>query len=158
MKSKKIEIKWAFIFTATTLLWMLLEKAVGLHDVYIDKHAIYTNLFAIPAILVYVLALRDKSINTYHGKIPYIKALKSGIWLTLFTTILAPISQYITSTLITPDFFVYAIEHAIENGQMDAESAEEYFSTANYVRISLIGTPIMGLLTSAVVAAFIKTK
>lgn len=158
MKSKKTEIKWALIFTAITLLWMLLEKAAGLHDVHIDKHAAYTNLFAIPAILVYVFALREKSANTYHGKIPYIKALKSGIWLTLFATILAPLSQYITSTFITPDYFSYAIEHAIEKGEMDPETAESYFSTANYVRISLIGTPIMGLLTSAVVAFFVKTK
>jgi hypothetical protein len=39
-----------YVFTIMTLLWMLLEKSVGLHDKHIDKQAIYTNLIALPAI------------------------------------------------------------------------------------------------------------
>jgi hypothetical protein len=158
MNPRFSEIKWAFIFTATTLLWMLAEKATGLHDIHIDKHAVYRNLFAVPAILIYVFALREKRAQTHKGEINYWETLKSGIWLTFFATLFAPISQYITSTLITPDYFAYATEHAIENGNMEPEYAEEYFSMSNYIQISLIGTPIMGVLTSTVVAAFIKTK
>lgn len=32
----KIEIKWAVIFIAMSLLWMVLEKLTGLHSTYID--------------------------------------------------------------------------------------------------------------------------
>jgi hypothetical protein len=46
----KVEIKWGVIFFLMTLVWMFLEKIAGLHDQYIDKHPVYTNLIAIPAI------------------------------------------------------------------------------------------------------------
>ncbi|MDY0089018.1 MAG: hypothetical protein RBR78_01495 [Flavobacteriaceae bacterium] len=69
MKNLKIEIKWAVIFSLMMLLWMLLEKLTGLHSTHIDKHAYISNLFAIPAILIYVLALKDKKKNFYNGQI-----------------------------------------------------------------------------------------
>jgi hypothetical protein len=71
MKSIKIELKWAFIFTIMSLLWMALEKVTGLHDVNIEQHYIYTNLYAIPAIVIYVLALKDKKHNFYGGRVNY---------------------------------------------------------------------------------------
>jgi len=66
VKSVKIEIKWAIVFFVATLLWMLLERLVGLHDQYIDQHALYTNFFAVIAIGVYVLALLNKRKQFYH--------------------------------------------------------------------------------------------
>lgn len=60
MKNLKIEIKWAIYFAVMSLVWMLLEKWSGLHGKYIDYHLYLTNLFAIPAILFMVLALKDK--------------------------------------------------------------------------------------------------
>ena len=67
MKNLKIEIKWAIIFALMTLVWMLLEKLSGLHGKYTDYHLYLTNLFAIPAIWVMVLALNDKKNNFYNG-------------------------------------------------------------------------------------------
>ncbi|MFN7327183.1 MAG: hypothetical protein ACK5SQ_11430, partial [Chitinophagales bacterium] len=61
MEKFAVEIRWALVFGAMSLLWMMLEKMAGLHDQHIAKHAIYTNLVAIPAIAVYVFALRDKA-------------------------------------------------------------------------------------------------
>ena len=52
IKQFGIEIKWGIIFSFMTLLWMIMEKGVGLHDQYIDKQMIYTNLIAIPIILL----------------------------------------------------------------------------------------------------------
>ena len=46
MKNIKIEIKWAIIFAVMGLVWMFIEKLVGLHNEHIDKHAIYTNFIA----------------------------------------------------------------------------------------------------------------
>ena len=67
MSKYKIELKWGIIFTLMMLVWMVLEKIAGLHDEHIDKHAIYTNFVAIPAIIVYVLALLDKRKGYYNG-------------------------------------------------------------------------------------------
>jgi hypothetical protein len=57
MKKYKIEIKWAIIFSVMGLLWMVLEKLCGLGK-YIDYHLYLTNLFAVPAIIAMVMALK----------------------------------------------------------------------------------------------------
>lgn len=60
LKQFGIEMKWGIIFSVMTLIWITMEKAVGLHDQYIDKQMIYTNLIAIPALILYFLALLEK--------------------------------------------------------------------------------------------------
>ena len=67
MTNLKIEMKWAIIFSVIGLLWMLLEKLIGLHSTHIDKHMYLTNLYAVPAIIVIVLALKEKKKNFYAG-------------------------------------------------------------------------------------------
>lgn len=64
MKKYRIEIKWGAIFALMSLLWMVLERIVGLHDEHIELHATYTNFVAIPAIAIYVLGLLEKGKNT----------------------------------------------------------------------------------------------
>ena len=61
MQKYLTEIRWGLIFTAVMLLWIWIEQLTGLHDQHIAQHATYTNLFAIPAILVYVLRCGRKS-------------------------------------------------------------------------------------------------
>lgn len=158
MKSFKTELKWGVIFTVAGLVWMVLERAVGLHDELIAYHAIYTNLFAIPAIVIYVLALIDKKKNFYNGEMTYSQGFMSGLLITLFVTILSPLSQYITSTYITPYYFNNVIEYTIRENQMTREDAEAYFNMKNYIIQSVIAAPVMGILTSAIVALFVRSK
>ncbi|MCK9450237.1 MAG: DUF4199 domain-containing protein [Bacteroidales bacterium] len=158
MKNLKIEIKWALIFVLTSLIWMLLERLSGLHSQYIDKHAIYTNLFAVPAILVYVFALRDKRNNFNEGIISYKQGFISGLFITLFVVLINPLSQYIISTIISPDYFANAIAYAVDTGKMTPTEAREYFSLKSYIIQGFIGVPIMGVMTTAIVALLIKRK
>ncbi|MEX2601575.1 MAG: DUF4199 domain-containing protein [Balneolaceae bacterium] len=152
----KIEIKWALIFVVATLTWMTLEMLTGLHDTQIDKHATYTMLFAIPAIAIYVIALRDKRENHYGGVMTYKQGFISGLIITLIVTVLSPVTQFITSTVITPDYFVNVIEYAVEQGELTREAAESYFNLRSYIIQGLIGVPVMGILTTAIVAFFVK--
>jgi hypothetical protein len=158
MKMKKylIELKWALIFAAMTLAWMLLEKLLGLHDRYIDQHPTYTNLIAIPAILVYVLALLDKRKNFYGGHITYQQGVVSGLLITLVVTLLSPLTQVITSLVITPDYFANAIAASVKANYFTQAQAEAYFNLQNYVIQGLIGAPIMGTITTVIVAFFVK--
>ncbi|MCU0436978.1 MAG: DUF4199 domain-containing protein [Raineya sp.] len=151
-----IEVKWAFIFIMMTFLWMLLEKATGLHDVNIEKHPIYTNFIAIPAIAIYVFALLDKRKNYYEGYMSYKQGVITGLIITFIVTLLTPLSQYIILTFITPDFFTNAINFAVENKKMTLIEAQEFFSLKNYIFQSLIGAPVMGILTTLIVS--ITTK
>ncbi|NLO51749.1 MAG: DUF4199 domain-containing protein [Bacteroidales bacterium] len=156
MKKFIIEIKWALIFVAMMLLWMLLERLFGLHDRYIEYHPLVTNFVAIPAILIYVLALLDKRHNYYHGQMSYLQGFVSGVIITVIVTILSPLTQIITSLIITPDYFRNVIEYTISTGAMSRVEAEEYFTLNNYLVQTILFTPAMGIFTSSIVAIFTR--
>ncbi len=159
MKSIKIEVKWAILFSIMGLLWMVLEKVSGLHGEYIDYHLYLTNLFAIPAIIVMVMALKDKKKNFYNGQMSYKQGLISGIILSVFIAALSPLTQWITSYVITPEYFPNVIKRSVEVGYYATiEEAEAYFNYPNYAKQSAIGALIMGVVTVAIAMIFIRTK
>lgn len=158
MKQVRTEIKWAIIFVLMQLLWMLMERLTGLHDVNIDKHATFTNLIAIPAVIVYLLALLDKRKRDYNGKMSYKQGVISGLIITAVVTILSPVSQAITSLVITPEYFNNIIQYTVDNGKMSLEMAEEYFTLKNYIIQGLMYTPVMGIVTTLIVAIFTIRK
>lgn len=158
MAKFKIEIKWAVIFAVTMLLWMLMERLTGLHGEHIDKHPVFTNLFAIPAIAIYALALLDKRKHFYQGTMTYQQGFITGLIMTLVIAILSPLAQFITSTLITPDFFPNMTEHVVSQGIMTREAAEKQFNLQSYMLQGLIGALVMGVVTSAIVALFTRKK
>ncbi len=158
MKSIKIEIKWGVLFILVGLIWMVFEKTMGWHDVHIDKHATYTNFIAPIAIAIYVLALLDKKKNFYGGNMSFKQGFVAGLIITLVVVLLSPLSQYITSTYITPDYFQNVIAYSVSSGQMKQQAAEEYFNLKSYLIQSVIGAAVMGLMTAAVVAFFVRSK
>ncbi len=158
MNKYKIEIKWAFIFMAMMLIWMYIEKLVGLHDIHIDKHYIYTNFVAVFAIIVYVFALLDKRKNYYQGKMTYKQGFISGLIISLIVTVFSPLTQYVTSEIISTDYFSNMINYAVSEGKMTQTEAENYFNLKSYLIQVIIATPIMGIITTAIVAIFTKKK
>lgn len=141
-----------------TLLWMAMERVLGWHDVHIAKHATYTNLFAIPAIFLTALTLLDKRKNFYNGKMSWQQGFMTGIGLTAIIALLSPLSMWVTNTIITPHYFSNVIAHSVETGKLTLEQAEKYFSMGSYILQSVIGAVVMGIVTSAVVAIFVKKK
>lgn len=158
MKNFKIEFKWAITFIIAQLAWMYLEKATGLHDEHVAKHLIYTNLFAVIAISVYILALRDKKIHFFNGTMSWKQGFISGIVISAIIAGLSPLSQYIISTYITPDYFENIIAYSVENGKMTSENAQAYFNLKSYMMQSASGALAMGVVTAAIVAIFLKSK
>lgn len=158
MKNFRIEFRWALIFSMAQLAWMYFEKTIGLHDKHIGQHAIYTNLFALIAIIIYVLALKNKNNDFYNGSMDWKQGFISGIILSVFIAIISPLSQYIISTYISPEYFQNIIDFAVENGKMTRENAEGYFNLNSYMLQSAFGALAMGVVTSAIVAFFIKSK
>ena len=158
MKKFTIEFKWAVIFTIISLLWMVLERLVGLHDKYIDKHAIYTNFFALPAILIFVFALLDKRKNFYNNKMSWIDGFLSGLVIAVIITVFSPLAQYITIKIISPEYFSNVIKYSVELGKMSQQEAEDYFNLSNYMMQSAVGGLLMGAITSAIVAVFVRKK
>jgi len=156
MKSIKFEIKWGVIFVIVALLWMLLERLVGLHSTYISEHAIYTNFFAIVAIAVYVLALKSKRDHQLSGHMSWTEGFVCGVKISVVVALLSPVSQWLTHNVITPDYFANAIAYAVEAELMTQEKAEAYFDLSNYIVSSIIFAFVVGVVTSAIVAFFVK--
>lgn len=158
MNSYKIELKWAIIFTIMSMTWMGIENATGLHDINIKKHALLTNIIAIPAILIYVFALIDKRKNDYNGSMEYKQAFVSGLILSVITAALSPINVLATYYLISPHFFTNMINYAVSQKMMTQEAAESYFSLRSYMLQSVIGALFMGTVTGAIVGFFVKKR
>ena len=158
MNQYKTEIKWALIFVAMGLVWMMLERISGLHSTYIHLHPIYTNFIAIPAVLVYVLAIREKHRKDFHWNSTYKQRFLAGLRITLIVTLLSPLSQLITSYIITPDFFKNAITYSVENNYSSLEEARAYFNLKSYITQGVIFAPVMGILTTAITAIFFKNR
>ncbi len=159
MKKISIEIKWGIIFSLVGLLWMLVERIAGLHSTYIDHHMYLTNLFAIPAIIVMVLALRDKKKNFYGGDMTYSEGMLSGFVISLVIALLSPLTQWVTSFVITPEFFPNVIKRSVELGYYASEAdAASYFNYANYAKQGFLMSLMMGVATTAICMIFIKSK
>ncbi|MGA1464309.1 MAG: DUF4199 domain-containing protein [Balneolaceae bacterium] len=159
MKSLQTELKWALIFAAMTLMWMTLERVAGLHGTNIHLHPMLTNLFAIPAIVVMILALRDKRRIAFDGAMTYKQGLLSGTLIALFIAILSPGTQWITSSLISPHYFSNVIAYSVEMGYYpSAEAAAEYFNYKSYAIQSAVGALIWGILTSAIAMIFLRSR
>lgn len=152
------EIRWGIIFTAVMLLWIWAEQLAGLHGRHIAQHATYTNLFAIPAILVYVLALRQKKARDYNGSMSWKQGMQAGLLITLVVVLLSPAAQWLTNKVVSPNYFLNMQAYVVTEGMMSAERAAEYFSLNNYMLQSVIGAAIMGVLTSVIVAFFLRSK
>jgi hypothetical protein len=159
MKHIAIELKWAVIFSVVTLVWMVLEKLCGLHGKYIDYHLYLTNLFAIPAIIVMVMALKDKKKTFYHGQMTYKQGLIAGIILSVIIALLSPITLWITSYVISPEYFPNVIKRSVEIGYFKTiADATANFNYKNYAIQGAIGALVMGIITSVIAMIFIRTK
>lgn len=156
MNKIKTEAKWAIYFVLMMIGWMLLERLTGLHGKHIEKHEIFTNFIAIPAITIYVLALLDVRRSKYGGSMTYGQGFVSGMIITAIVTLFSPMVQYLTSEVISPDYFSNMTQLAVSKGNMSQEEAESFFNLTSYIRQVIVGTPIMGIVTTAVVAIFVR--
>ncbi|MDX9790491.1 MAG: DUF4199 domain-containing protein [Candidatus Kapaibacterium sp.] len=153
-----VEFKWSLIFLLVSLAWMLLEKLVGLHDIHIKHHATYTNLFGVVAITMYVLALLDKRKKDYGGEMTWKQGFMTGLIMSVVIAFFAPLNQVITHYIITPDYFVNVRAEAVSTGVMTIDEAVSYFNLKSYMVQSIVGALLMGVVTSAVIAFFLKKK
>lgn len=158
MKKYAVELKWGILFSLLSIVWMIVEKTVGLHDKYIDKQAIYTNLFAIVAFIIYFLALIDKKKSFNNGEMTWKQGFISGIVLSFVISLLNPLVQYIISVFITPDYFANAIKNAVDKKHMTQTVADSYYSLKSFILQGTSGGLSMGVITGAIVAYFVQTK
>lgn len=153
------EIKFALLFSALNIVWMLGEKLAGLHDVHIADHAFYTNFFAIPSILLYAFAMYQKK-TLLGGEMNFKQGFMSGLGITMIVTALTPAIQFIIHTIITPEYFTNVRVFAIKQG-MKPEIAETHFSLNSYILLSVFSGFVYGIITTictTVMVRYIRKK
>ena len=153
-----IEIKWTIRFILLVVAWAIGEKFIGLHDVYIENYAIYTNLFAIPAFLFYYLALREKKKNFYNDKMTFAQGFVFGIILSFFIALLMPVAQFVIYKSVTPHFFDNVIDYKLKNTSMTLETAKTFFNLKTYIIEGSFGALSKGMVTAAIFSLVLKTK
>ena len=155
-KAIRIELKWAILYALLQLTWMLFERVMGWHSTGIRHYESYVLLFILPSFAMYYLALLDKRNNYYNGNIRWIQAFVSGVVISAFVAILSPLTQYLTSYYISPDFFDNAIEYRVNVERMPREIAEAYYNFSSYIVKNIQGALIHGTITSALVAMTVQ--
>ena len=158
MKNYSIEIKWAIRFTLLTLAWAIGEKLIGLHYVYIADYALYTNLFGLPALLFFVLALKEKKKYFFNGTMTWTQGFVSGVILSFIIALFTPVTQYVIYKSITPHFFDTIIEYKLKHHYMTAKVAKQYFNLETYMLQNSFSNLSTGIITGALVSLFIRTK
>ena len=157
MNNLKHALKWGIIFTFAYFAWMFFEKAMGWHDVKIAQHPTYTNIFSVIAIVVYVFALRDKR-KELGGTMTWKQGFVAGVLVSVVVAVLSPLVQWITHTAITPDYFANAQAYSVSTGKVTQEQAETFFNLQSYILQASIFGLIVGVITSAIVALFVRRK
>ena len=152
----KTEIKWGVIFSVMTILWIALEKLTGLHDQRIQWHPYLTNLIAIPAIWIYVLAIREKR-QQLGGQISFKQILVFGLLVSVVVAALSPLAQWICFTFITPNFFQNAIQAGVAQGQKLGD-LQAFFNASSYRVQGVVGALMIGLLTTLILGAIMRSK
>jgi len=158
MRKYSIELKWGVVFAVVFLLWMMMEKQLGWHDVHIADHATYTMLFMIPTLLIYFFGLKEKRTRYYSGSMTWLQGFTSGILIAVVVAILTPLTQYLVSYHISPDYFDNAKRYAIDNGLLTSQLAEKHFNFSSYVFQGVVGALVTGAITSALMALLLRRK
>lgn len=157
MKKYAIEIKWGIRFFLIQLVWLYSEKMMGYYDEKLAEHAMYSLLFYIPAIFIYYLAIREKKQHYFHNQMDWKQGAISGIFLTTVIALLTPLQQIIFHKGMAPEFLPNMIALAVKNGHKP-EAAAIYFSLSSYIFQSIFTVLSFGVVISAIVAYFLRTK
>jgi len=157
MKNIKTEVKWAVVYVIMTMVWSLLGKVLGFHDSRIDQGIIFNTLIIIPSVILYVLSMREKKLKYYHGHISYRQSFMSGLILTVFVTVLGPVYPFFTN-IISPNLFEDSIRFVVTSNQMSEADAVKQFTLSSFVVQGIFGSIIFGVVYSAVISIFLKSK
>ena len=157
MKNYSLEIKWALRFTLLTLAWSIGEKAIGLHDIYIQNYGLCSLLFVVPAFLFFYLALAEKKKYFYNNSITWLQGLVCGAVISLIIAVLNPVTQLVIYKSISPSFFENIIAYKVKHG-MSLKTVQEVFNLKSYIIQTTLSNLSYGFTTGAIVSFLIRNK
>ncbi len=155
--NRKTEWKWALIFILVQTLWFLLGKLMGFHGEELDNYTLWNNLFALPAIAMVWMGLREKKHRDYGGIMSYGQGLSSGFYLSLFVGLFSLLATWIFFSLVSPGL-LDNLKNQMWEQTPSGNVPELMFSIVWFALISFFNSLIMGLITSAVLMLFLRSR
>ena len=158
MKKLQIELKWAILFSVALLCWILFEKTMGWYQDEISDFWWLTLFFEPFALLIYLLALREKRRVVYNRKITWAQAILSGVFISFIVAILSPVTEYIAYNFFTQENFNAVSESSVTNELMAKSKLNDVFKINNYRWESAFGLFGFGILNTIVAGFFVRKK
>ncbi len=158
MKKIYIELKWAIIFSITLLCWILFEKTMEWYSEDFESFWWLTILFLPFAILMFLLALREKRRRVFGGEMTWLQGFTSGLIISVFVALLSPLTEYIAYNFFTPDNFNTIAESSVTNDLMSRTKMNDLLKINNYRWQSAFGLFGFGVLISMIAAIFVRRK
>ncbi|MCC5916186.1 MAG: DUF4199 domain-containing protein [Cryomorphaceae bacterium] len=155
-KNRGIELKWALIFIAMTMLWAALENALGFYDSRIEKYKLFSAFISFPSVLIYYFGILEKRKKFFNNEMSFKQGFRAGVFMTLFIAVLSPVAQYFVSSYIGSQFFENAIAYEVQSGNMTISEAHDFYNLESFMWHSGVGAAFLGLFTSLVVAHLTK--
>lgn len=158
MKNYSIEFKWAALATLAALIWMFFEKYLGYHAENIRYNVLFSLLFNIVLVIIYILALKEKKKDFYQNNITWKQAFFTGLILCVMITFFFPLIQYITYFQVSPNYFKLLLDQIVIHNNMTMEEAMKNFSFDIYLRQGASSNLSLGVVVSAIISYYIQTK
>lgn len=158
MKKFAIEIKWASIYITLSFIWIFVQKSLGFFDDDISKQLFSSILIIFTLLPLFYFAQTDKKKNFLNGTMTWKQGFVSGCIIIIMATLFVPLFSYLTYEIIAPDFFEKAIALYTKNGKISAIDAETRFNLKSYIIQSVSDNLSFGILFSAIIAFFTKSK
>lgn len=165
MNAYTTEIKTGIAIGFSGFLWLLMEKALGLHDKHLDYQPfIFWLIIVLPMAGIFFLLSRkrDKALN---GSISLLQCIKANLVFIPSTLITHLFFVWLYISAINPNFLTIRMDHElkfIRSVQIDIETQvlkegeiKEAYTTAaflvNYFLVSLVVCLVLGLAISLII-------
>ena len=158
MKNYLIEIKWAIVYVVISFLWIFIQKSLGFFDSNISLHLFFSVLVVFTLIPLFFFSHTDKKKNFLNGKMIWKQGFISGCIIIVMATLFVPLLSYLTYEIIAPDFFDKAIAFYTKTGKLTTIDAAKQFNLKSYIIQGISDNLSFGIIFSAIVAYFTKSK
>lgn len=158
MRNFATEIKWAVILSMSTIGFAYLVKYLGYYDEKIASFQLFSLLLAPIWVIIYFLGIKEKKVEFFKNQMDWKRGFVSGIIIAAIAAFLAPFGEWYTYEIIAPEYFSNAIKIITEEGKMNEEMAQTYFSLNSYIMQSIFNTLSGGVVIAALVSLILKTK
>jgi len=149
-------IKWGLIISIVSFLWIILEKNLGYHTTLIAEKGNFSWLLIPLTLVLYYFAFREVKRKLSSEQSIILEYLKAGLTIGLITMVFAPISMWLMSTYISPEFFDNAIAEGVRVGE-DRTKLESEYNLRSFILRSGLAAIVLGIflgITSVLIEWF----